>query len=124
MFSVAPSIPSQQSVVVMVGPAVPSAPMFSARSQCRASSPAEMFSVPLSMVSSCSAFTASLTGASMVSASSRMVRDASPSSAVEAPDLMPFLPLALTVRLPVPHSVTREPSLHLMTAFSASVLSG
>lgn len=49
-------MPSQQSVMVMVGPAVPSAPMFSARSQCRASSPAEMVSVPLSMVRSCGGY--------------------------------------------------------------------
>ena len=110
--------------MTMVGPSVPAAPTFSVRSLCRASSPAEMVTVPLSTFSSCSAFTASLTGASMVSVSSRMVRDASPSSAVVAPDLMPFLPLALTVRLPVPHSTTRLPSLHLMAAFSASVLSG
>ena len=60
----------------------------------------------------------------MVSVSSQMVREASPSSAVVVPDLMPFLPLAVMVRLPVPPSVTCEPSLHLMTAFSAASLSG
>ena len=76
----------------MVGPSVPSAPMFRTRSLWMASA-AEMVRVP-------------------------------PSSAVVAPDLMPFLPLAVTVRLPVPHRVTWEPSLHLMTAFSAASLSG
>ena len=49
---------------------------------------------------------ASFTGAAMVSVMSRMVRDASPSSAVVAPDLMPFLPLASMTREPLPHSVT------------------
>ena len=62
---------------------------------------------------------ASLTGASIVSVSSRMVRLASPSSSVEAPDLIPFLLLAVMVSAPVPQSVTWEPSLHLRTAFSA-----
>ena len=70
-------------------------------------------------VSSCPALMASLTGASIVSVSSRMVRLASPSSSVEAPDLIPFLPLAVMVSAPVPQSVTWEPSLHLRTAFSA-----
>ena len=63
----------------------------------------------------------------MVSVSSRIVSEASwvaPSSSVlAAPDLMPFLPLAFSVRLPVPHRVTWEPSLHFSTAFSALSLS-
>ena len=67
---------------------------------------------------------ASLTGASIFSVKSRMVSDASPSSSVVAPDLIPFLPLAVMVNSPSPQRVTVEPSLHLMTAFSASVLSG
>ena len=37
---------------------------------------------------------------------------------------MPFLPLAVMFIVPVPHSVTFEPSLHFMTAFSAFSLSG
>ena len=32
---------------------------------------------------------------------------------------MPFLPFAVTLSVPLPQSVTFEPSLHLMTAFSA-----
>lgn len=39
----------------------------------------------------------------------------------EYPDLIPFLPFALIVRLPLPQRTTCEPSLHLITAFSASV---
>ena len=100
------------------GPSVPSAPMFSSPSLCRASSPAEISSVPLSTFKMDSAFTASLTGASIVSVSSRMVRDASPSVSVEAPDLIPFLPFAWRISSPVPQRTTCEPSLHLMTAFS------
>ena len=52
-----------------------------------------------------------------------MVREASPSSSVVAPDLMPFLPFAVMLRVPVPQIVTCEPSLHLITAFSALSLS-
>ena len=104
------------------GPSVPSAPMFSSPSLCRASSPAEISSVPLSTFKMDSAFTASLTGASIVRVSSRMVRDASPSVSVEAPDLIPFLPFARRISSPVPQRTTCEPSLHLMTAFSAAEL--
>ena len=57
----------------------------------------------------------------MVSVRSRMVREVSPSCVVE-PDLMPFLPFARRVSAPLPQSSTREPSLHLITAFSASAL--
>ena len=89
-----------------------------------ASSAASMVSVPLSTFKSCSALMASLTGASIFSVKSRMVSDASPSSSVVAPDLMPFLPLAVTVSSPSPQRVTVEPSLHLMTAFSAFSFSG
>ena len=77
--------------------------------------------MPLSTSSAVSAFTASFTGASMFSVRSRMVKEASPSSVV-APDLMPFLPFACTFSVPAPQSTTCEPSLHLMTAFSASAL--
>lgn len=45
-------------------------------------------------------------GALMVRVRSRITSHASPSSSVVAPDLMPFLPLAFTVRLPLPHRVT------------------
>ena len=90
----------------MSGPAVPDAPTVRDRSQWRASSPAEMVRLPLSMFSCCSAFTASFTGASMFRVSSRMVRLAAPSSSVVAPDLTPFLPLAVTFRVPEPHRVT------------------
>ena len=89
-----------------------------------ASSAAAMVSVPLGMFSVCSALMASLTAALMVSVSSSMVSEASPASSVAPPDLMPFLPFALMRKLPAPQSVTVEPSLHLMTAFSASVFSG
>lgn len=68
--------------------------------------PPEMVRLPLSMFSCCSAFTASFTGASMFRVSSRMVRLAAPSSSVVAPDLTPFLPLAVTFRVPEPHRVT------------------
>ena len=60
----------------------------------------------------------------MVSVRSSMTSHAVLSSSVVAPDLMPFLPFAVTVSVPVPPIVTCEPSLHLMTAFSASALSG
>jgi len=83
-----------------------------------------MVSSPLPIVSSCPALIASLTGAWIVSVNSRMVRLASPSSSVEAPDLIPFLPLAVSVSEPVPQSVTWEPSLHLRTAFSAFSFAG
>lgn len=79
----------------IVGPSVPSAPMFRTRSQCTASSAAEIFSVPLSMFKSCSAFIASFTGAEMLSVRSFIVSEASPSASVVTPDLMPFLPLAV-----------------------------
>ncbi|CCX63731.1 unknown [Firmicutes bacterium CAG:791] len=75
--------------------------------------------MPFSTFKIDSAFTASLTGAAIVSVSSRMVRDASPSVPVEAPDLIPFLPFAWRTSSPVPQRTTCEPSLHLMTAFSA-----
>ena len=88
-----------------------------------ASSAAEIVNVPLSMFKSCSALIASFTSAVMFKVRSRMVRLASPSVSVVAPDLMPFLPLALTFSVPLPQSVTFEPFLHLMTAFSALVLS-
>ena len=61
----------------------------------------------------------------MVSDSSRIVKEASCAVSLSAvPDFMPFLPLAFRVRLPLPHSTTCAPSLPLITAFSASVLSG
>ena len=88
------------------------------------SSAALTVTVPLSMLSVCSALMASFTLAVMLSVRLLMVNDASPSSSVVAPDLMPFLPLATTLSVPAPVSSTCEPSLHLMTAFSASVLSG
>ena len=76
------------------------------------------------MFSSCSALIASLTAAVMSSVRLRIVRLASPSVSVVAPDLMPFLPSAVMFSVPPPQSVTAEPSLHLMTAFSAFALSG
>lgn len=79
----------------IVGPSVPSAPMLRTRSLCTASSAAEMLSVPLSMLKSCSAFIASFTLAEILSVSSFIVSDASPSTSDAAPDLMPFLPLAV-----------------------------
>ena len=60
----------------------------------------------------------------MLSVSSFIVSVASPSASVAAPDLMPFLPLAVMFIVPVPHSVTFEPSLHFMTEFSAFSFSG
>ena len=92
MLSAAASMPSQASAMAIVGPSVPSAPMSMIRSQCSATSAIARFSVPLSTARYCSALIASLTEALMFSVSSRMVREASPSSAVVAPDLMPFLP--------------------------------
>jgi len=47
------------------------------------------------MFKSCSAFIASFTLAEMLSVSSFIVSEASPSASVVAPDLMPFLPLAV-----------------------------
>ncbi len=117
------SRPSQHSAILIVGPSVPSEPIFKTRSLCTASSPAAMLSVPLSMLSSCWAFIASFAGAEMLSVSSLIMRDASPSSSVVAPDYMPFLPFAVMFSVPVPHMVTCEPSLHLITAFSAFSLS-
>lgn len=51
--------------------------------------------MPLSMLKSCSAFIASFTVAEMLSVSSFIVSEASPSASVVAPELMPFLPLAV-----------------------------
>ena len=60
----------------------------------------------------------------MLSVISSIVREASPSSLVDAPDFIPFLPFAFMVSVPLPHSVTSEPSLHFITAFSAFSFSG
>ena len=108
----------------MVGPTVPSAPTVRVRSQWMPSSPAATVMLPLSRVSSCSALMPSFTGASILRVSSRIVKEASPSASVVWPDLMPFFPLAVRFRVPAPHNVTWEPSLHLMTAFSAFSFSG
>ena len=48
-----------------------------------------------------------------------MVRDASPSSAVVAPDLMPFLPFAVMFSVPVPLAATIFTSLDLLQAMRA-----
>ena len=58
---------------------------------------------PLKILSSCSAFIASFTVEVTFKVRSLIVREASPSSP-ESPDLMPFLPLAVTVSVPLPHS--------------------
>ena len=80
--------------------------------------------MPLRTFRSASAFTASLTGAFILSVSSVIVSEASPSESVVAPDFMPFLPFAVMFSVPEPDRVTFEPSLNFMTAFSASALSG
>ena len=80
--------------------------------------------LPLSISTVAPALMPSLTVAAIDRVSSRIFSHASPSSSVVSPDLMPFLPFASILSVPLPHSVTCEPSLHLMTAFSAASFSG
>ncbi len=75
------------------------------------------------MFSSCSAFIPSFTSAVILRVTFLIVREAFPSLSVVAPDLIPFLPLAVMLIVPVPSIVTFEPSLHFITAFSAFSLS-
>ena len=124
MYSSAASRPSQHFSTVTVGPSVPDAPIRSTRSQWMPSSAALTVTVPPVISRSCSALMPSLTPASISSVTPLTFSHASPSVSVVAPDLMPFFPLALSFSVPVPQMVTCEPSLHLMTAFSAFSLSG
>ena len=79
---------------------------------------------PLGILSVAPALMPSFTPALMFSVSDLIVSDASPSSSVEAPVLMPFFPFAVIDSSPLPQSVMFDPALALITAFSALVLSG
>ena len=112
----------------MFGP-LPDWPTFSVRSHRIALSPAVTVILPDGMFSSCSDLIASLTFAVTFRVSCLMVRLApeagrSPSAARSVPPLIPFLPFAMTLSVPLPAIVRRQPSLAFMTAFSAFVFSG